>query len=103
VKRHWILVVTFAAGLIVGVVVGFVLVETRAPNSPTYVLQSDLNLTKTFFFDDRPAPVRGTIAAGSEFQVEFRYSNADYIAFRTVVERDELMRISKVRSASEKR
>jgi hypothetical protein len=94
VKRRW-LIISFVAGAVLGIAIGFVGGQRRQPDRPTFVLKEDLDVGRAFFFEDRTAPVKGTIAAGSTFEVELRYSNADYIAFRTVVDRDELMRISK--------
>jgi hypothetical protein len=93
VRKRW-LIVTFVTGLMVGAALGLALSHIAAREPTTYVLQRDLDLTNTFFFEDRPVPVKGTIAAGSRFEVEMRYSNADYIAFRTVVDRDKLMEMS---------
>jgi hypothetical protein len=84
----------FAAGLLVGTTLGLALSHFARGKPSTYVLKQDFDLSKAFFFEGRPAPVQGTIAAGSKFDVELRYSSADYIAFRTVIDRDTLMRMS---------
>jgi len=88
------LIIVFAIGLLAGVGLGIVLAQTVRFKPTPYVLKQDLDLSKVFFFDDKRPPVKGVIAAGSRFDVEFRYSSADYIAFRTVVDRETLMKMS---------
>lgn len=66
------------------------------PSPERYLLTKDLDLQSTFFFTPQSsAPVKGVIKAGSEFEVDWRYSDADYVVLRTVVDRKELMSMSK--------
>jgi hypothetical protein len=61
-----------------------------------YVLKRDLDIEGMYFFSPKStAPVKGVIKAGSEFEVDGQYSSADYILFRTVVDRLQLMAASK--------
>jgi hypothetical protein len=86
-----------AIGLLLGLLLGggIVWVALSKPTPERYVLTKDLNTEATYFFTPKStAPVKGVIRAGSEFEVDGRYSNADYIVFRTVVDRQELMAMS---------
>jgi hypothetical protein len=64
-------------GAVVGVLAGIAISRFGRPQPTTYVLREDLDLGKTYFFNGDP-PVRGVIAAGSQLDVEFRYSRAAY-------------------------
>jgi len=82
--------------LLIGIVIGLVLsVVLPEPKRDRYVLLRDLDIQQSYFFDKAKAPVQGVVKAGSEFEVDWRYSQADYIVFRTVVDREQLMAMSK--------
>lgn len=90
---NWKTVVSFVIGMAAGVFVAWV-VPPRDPER--YVLTRDLDLQRTYLFEPKSsAPVRGVIKAGSEFEVDSRHSLADYIVFRSVVERKKLMEIAR--------
>jgi len=86
--------IVFGVGVLIGVGLGVLLSRFGQFKPKPYVLKQNLDLDKTFFFEGQAAPVKGIIAAGSRFDVELRYSSADYIAFRTVVDRETLMKMS---------
>jgi hypothetical protein len=75
----------FALGVAIGILVGIFV--AKPARNPTYVLRKDLDLEKTYFFSNAHPPVRGTIAAGSQCEVEWRYSRAAYVTFRTVLDK----------------
>jgi len=87
-----------AIGLTVGVFLGGGVVWAFAAKAAPvrHVLTRDLDLEATYLFLPKSsAPVKGVIKAGSEYEVDGRYSNADYIVFRTVVDRQQLTSMSK--------
>lgn len=88
-------ITAFSTGLILGVTLAWLLVSWRE-RSEHYVLTRDMDLEQNYFFSPKTdAPVRGVLKAGSQFEVEWRYSIADYIVFRTVVDREQLLRMSR--------
>jgi hypothetical protein len=91
-KWAWI-TLAFAAGLVLG---GGIVWAVVSPSDPDrFTLKRDLNLESSYFFSPKSsAPVKGMIKAGSQFEVDWRYSDADYVVFRTVVDRQSLMAIS---------
>ncbi len=90
-RRRTAIILIMLSGLI-GLVVGIGVARLGAAQKKTYVLRKDLDLGATYFFGANP-PLKGKVLAGSEVEVEFRYSRADYVAFRTVVDRDLLTQI----------
>ena len=84
-------VVAFVAGILIGVV-ATVAVRSRAEHRKVQdVLTTDLDLGKSYFFS-APSPLNGIVRQGSIVEVEWRYSNADYVAFRTVIDHAMLQR-----------
>ncbi len=91
--------IIFVAGLMLGVVAGYALHRVLPPpfgSAPveTRQLTNDMDLNAVYFFSARP-PISGVIRKGSRIEVEWRKSQARYIALRTVVSQDTLARLSK--------
>jgi hypothetical protein len=87
-----------AIGLAIGVFLGGGVVWAFASKAAPArrVLTKDLDIEAMYFFSPKSgAPVKGVIRAGSEYEVDGRYSNADYIVFRTVVDRQQITSMSK--------
>jgi hypothetical protein len=92
--KRSVVVAAFSVGLVLGVVIGWAVASPKEPDR--YRLTKDIDLENSYFFVPRSsAPVKGTIKAGSEFEVDWRYSNADYVVFRTVIDRQSLVAVSR--------
>jgi hypothetical protein len=86
-----------ATGVLLGVLLGGGIVWVAMSKTPPkrYVLTKDLNTEEMYFFSPKSTvPVKAVVKAGSEFEVDGRYSSADYIVFRTVVDRQQLVAMS---------
>jgi hypothetical protein len=91
-KRRTAIILTISSALL-GFMIGIAVARFGTSQTETYVLRKDLDLGPTYFFGANP-PVTGKVAAGSKVDVEFRHSRADYLVFRTVIDRDELTQIA---------
>ena len=92
-----------AIGVLLGLVMPIVLSHAFPSKPRRYILTSDLDADQVYFFKRTPdsAPVRGTLLAGTEFEIDMRKSTACYIALRTVVDARDLATHSKPLAGSE--
>ena len=86
--------VWFAGGVVLGILLGIAASRFGRGKAESYVLKQDLDLAQTYFFQPKPSPAAGIIKAGSKLDVVFRYSNADYVEIRTVIDRETLRRMT---------
>lgn len=91
-KQRTAIISIISSGLL-GLILGIGAARFGTSHIETYVLQKDLDLESTYFFGADP-PLKGKVSAGSKVEVEFRHSRADYVAFRTVIDRDVLTQIA---------
>jgi hypothetical protein len=91
-KRRTAVILIVLSGLL-GLLLGIGVARFGTGHPETYILRKDLDLGSTYFFGADP-PAKGKVSAGSKVEVEFRHSRADYLAVRTVVDRDVLIQIA---------
>ena len=88
-RRRW---PWLLAGLVLGAAVQPLLTVVLPRHPDRYVLTGGLDADANYFFKKagRQAPIRGALAAGTEFEVEMKKGPAWYIALRTVVDGNEV-------------